>query len=93
MATKDNFNIHITIPRPVGHERNDIYLSIFTRADRGARTYVQTPLNGPKWDEVVRRVTFDLDAKHIIRSIQVKDQPTGCDLGLPFAFRGHQHQY
>eukprot|EP00959_Pyramimonas_sp_CCMP1952_P225437 4714588-Pyramimonas_sp.AAC.1 len=37
-----------------------------TRVDRGARTYVQSPRNGPEWDHVVRQATMDLDDNAII---------------------------
>eukprot|EP00959_Pyramimonas_sp_CCMP1952_P066133 1380733-Pyramimonas_sp.AAC.1 len=31
------------------------HLKIHTRVDKGARTYVQSPKNGPEWDHIARR--------------------------------------
>ena len=65
------------------NDRKEVCIIIFTRADKGLKKFVQTPFKGPTWDDVVRRVTFDLDATKIIQYVQVKDQTTGYDwLGL-----------
>eukprot|EP00959_Pyramimonas_sp_CCMP1952_P341698 7157717-Pyramimonas_sp.AAC.1 len=53
-----------------------VHPSIHTRVDKGARTYVQSPKNGPGWDHVVRRVTMNLDDNTIIQYIKIQDQPT-----------------
>eukprot|EP00959_Pyramimonas_sp_CCMP1952_P023367 491454-Pyramimonas_sp.AAC.1 len=54
-----------------------VHLSIHTRVDKGVRTYVQSPKNGPAWGHVVRRVTMNLDYNVIIQDIKIQDQPTG----------------
>eukprot|EP00959_Pyramimonas_sp_CCMP1952_P280773 5868814-Pyramimonas_sp.AAC.1 len=38
-----------------------VHLSIHTRVDQGARTYVQSPKNGLELDHAVRRGTMNLD--------------------------------
>ena len=61
------------------HNRCMVHLSVHTRVDKQARTYVQPPKNGPSWDHVKRRVTYDLDTKKVIQDLLVQDQPTGYD--------------
>eukprot|EP00959_Pyramimonas_sp_CCMP1952_P362924 7599954-Pyramimonas_sp.AAC.1 len=48
-----------------------VHLSIHTRVDKGARTYVQSSKNGPEWDHVVRRVTMNLGDNTIIQDIEI----------------------
>eukprot|EP00959_Pyramimonas_sp_CCMP1952_P292607 6119815-Pyramimonas_sp.AAC.1 len=60
-----------------------VHLSIHTRVDEGARTYVQSPKNGPEWGHVVRRVTKNLDDNTIIQDIEIQDQPTGHNYNAP----------
>eukprot|EP00959_Pyramimonas_sp_CCMP1952_P021429 451973-Pyramimonas_sp.AAC.1 len=52
-----------------------VHLSIHTRFDKGARTYVQSPKNGPEWGRVVRRVTMNLGDNTIIQDIEIQGQP------------------
>eukprot|EP00959_Pyramimonas_sp_CCMP1952_P394326 8262490-Pyramimonas_sp.AAC.1 len=58
------------------NQTSAVHLSIHTRVDKGVRTYVQSPKNGPDWDHVVRRVSTNLDDNEIIQDIKVQDQPT-----------------
>ena len=57
----------------------DVYLNMHTRIDKNAKAYRTTHKSGPKWDDVVRRVTYDLDRQVVIQDIRVKDQPIGYD--------------
>eukprot|EP00959_Pyramimonas_sp_CCMP1952_P151998 3180069-Pyramimonas_sp.AAC.1 len=59
------------------------HLSIRTRVDKGARTYVQSPKTGPDWDPFVRRVTMTLDGSAIIQDTKIQDQPIGCNHNAP----------
>eukprot|EP00959_Pyramimonas_sp_CCMP1952_P388070 8132363-Pyramimonas_sp.AAC.1 len=58
-------------------------LSVHTRVDKGVRTYVRSPKNGPEWDHFVRRVTMNLDDNAIIQDIQIQDQTTGYNYNAP----------
>eukprot|EP00959_Pyramimonas_sp_CCMP1952_P215229 4503344-Pyramimonas_sp.AAC.1 len=60
-----------------------VHLRAHTRVDKGARTYVQSPKNGPHWDRVARRVTVNPDGATIIQDIKVQDQPIGCNYNAP----------
>eukprot|EP00959_Pyramimonas_sp_CCMP1952_P121043 2530772-Pyramimonas_sp.AAC.1 len=57
---------------------SSVHLSIHTRVDKGVRTFVQYPKNGPEFDHVVRRVTMNLDNNSIIQ-----DQPAGYNYNAP----------
>eukprot|EP00959_Pyramimonas_sp_CCMP1952_P395080 8277749-Pyramimonas_sp.AAC.1 len=48
--------------------------SVHTRVDKGARTYVQSPKNGPGLDHVVRRVTMSLGDNAIMQDMEIQDQ-------------------
>ena len=61
----------------------NVYLNVFTRTDHNVQSYRTTAQNGPKWDTVVRRVTYDLDKQVVVQDIKVKDQPTGYDWHAP----------
>eukprot|EP00959_Pyramimonas_sp_CCMP1952_P453232 9467893-Pyramimonas_sp.AAC.1 len=70
--------------RPIGQidhhkaQRNHTsaaHLSVRARVDKGVRTYVQSPKNGPEWGHAARRVTMNLDDNTIIQDIKVQDQP------------------
>ena len=65
------------------HEKSVVHLSVHTRTDKGVKTYVQSPKNGPQWDHVVRRVTTNLDNNSVIQDINVKDQPIGYNYTAP----------
>eukprot|EP00959_Pyramimonas_sp_CCMP1952_P303933 6360669-Pyramimonas_sp.AAC.1 len=60
-----------------------VHLSIHTRVDKGVRTYVQSPKNGPYWGHIVRRVTMNLDHSVTIQDTKVQDQPTGYNHNAP----------
>ena len=47
--------------KPPRQEKSVVHLSVHTRIDKGVKTYVQSPKNGPQWDHVVRRVTTNLE--------------------------------
>eukprot|EP00959_Pyramimonas_sp_CCMP1952_P295087 6171864-Pyramimonas_sp.AAC.1 len=57
--------------------------SVHTRVDRGARTYVQSPKDGPQWDHAARWVKMNLDDNTSIQDIQVQDQPIGHNYNAP----------
>eukprot|EP00959_Pyramimonas_sp_CCMP1952_P416264 8721393-Pyramimonas_sp.AAC.1 len=59
------------------------HVRIHTRVDRGVRTYVQSPKNGPEWGHVVRRVTMNLGDDAIIQDIEIQGQPAGCNYDAP----------
>jgi hypothetical protein len=48
---------------------------IYKCINRGAKKYVSTPDNGPKWSQVIRRITRDYDTKEILDDIDVRDVP------------------
>eukprot|EP00959_Pyramimonas_sp_CCMP1952_P211362 4423646-Pyramimonas_sp.AAC.1 len=52
-----------------------VHRSIHTRVDKGARTYVQSPKNGPEWYHVAGRVTMNLGGNQIIQDIKIQNQP------------------
>eukprot|EP00959_Pyramimonas_sp_CCMP1952_P406121 8511256-Pyramimonas_sp.AAC.1 len=60
-----------------------VQLSSHTRVYKGARTYVQSPKNGPAWDHVVRLVTTNLDDNAIIQDIGIQDHPIGYNHNAP----------
>eukprot|EP00959_Pyramimonas_sp_CCMP1952_P365147 7646237-Pyramimonas_sp.AAC.1 len=79
MAERRNKTIAIVAARLVDHAnhhqtlRNHIsavHLSAHTRVDKGFRTYVQSPENGPQWDHMVRRVAMNLDDNTIMQDIK-----------------------
>eukprot|EP00959_Pyramimonas_sp_CCMP1952_P261769 5473807-Pyramimonas_sp.AAC.2 len=57
--------------------------SVHTRVDKGVRSYVQPPKNGPDLDHVVRCATMSLDDNTIMQDIKVQDQPIGCNYNAP----------
>eukprot|EP00959_Pyramimonas_sp_CCMP1952_P291569 6098512-Pyramimonas_sp.AAC.1 len=61
-----------------------VHLSPRTRVDKGVRTYVQSPKNGPGGGHVVRRVAMNLGRNSIIQDIKIEDQPTGYIYNAPF---------
>ena len=54
-----------------------------TRVDTKTTTYKKTPRNGPQWDYVIRRITYNLDMQEVIQDLLVQDQPTGYDWPAP----------
>eukprot|EP00959_Pyramimonas_sp_CCMP1952_P470721 9497165-Pyramimonas_sp.AAC.1 len=60
-----------------------IYLNTYTRTDHNMHHYVTTNKRGPKWSDVIRRVTINLDTNTVIQDISVVDQPTGYDWHVP----------
>eukprot|EP00959_Pyramimonas_sp_CCMP1952_P182241 3810286-Pyramimonas_sp.AAC.1 len=60
-----------------------VHLSIHTRVDKGVRTYVRSPKNGPECDHVVRRVTMYLGNNPIIQDIEIQVQPIGYNFNAP----------
>ena len=59
------------------------YLLTYTRTDKNIRNFVTTKPDGPKWSQVIRRITYDLDSQTIIQDITVAEQPTGYDWHAP----------
>eukprot|EP00959_Pyramimonas_sp_CCMP1952_P349946 7332102-Pyramimonas_sp.AAC.1 len=53
-----------------------VHLSVDTRVDKGARTYVQFPKNGLQLDHVARQATMNPDDNTNLKGIQVQDQTT-----------------
>eukprot|EP00959_Pyramimonas_sp_CCMP1952_P170633 3565813-Pyramimonas_sp.AAC.1 len=60
-----------------------VHRSIHSRVDKGVRTCVQSPKNGPEWDHVVRRVAMNLGDNAIIQDIKIQDQPIGYNYNAP----------
>eukprot|EP00959_Pyramimonas_sp_CCMP1952_P331518 6942160-Pyramimonas_sp.AAC.1 len=60
-----------------------VHLSVHSRVDRGARTYVQFPKNGPEWDHAVRRLTMNPGDNAIIQDIKIQGQPFGHNYNAP----------
>eukprot|EP00959_Pyramimonas_sp_CCMP1952_P426243 8927470-Pyramimonas_sp.AAC.1 len=60
-----------------------VHLSIHTPVDKGARTYVRSPKDGPEWGHVVRPVTMNLGYNTITQDIEIQDQPTGRNYNAP----------
>eukprot|EP00959_Pyramimonas_sp_CCMP1952_P430092 9007966-Pyramimonas_sp.AAC.1 len=60
-----------------------VHLNIQTRVDKGVRTYVQSPKNGPEWGHAVRRMTTNLGDNAIIQDIKIQDQPTAYNYNAP----------
>eukprot|EP00959_Pyramimonas_sp_CCMP1952_P014655 310525-Pyramimonas_sp.AAC.1 len=60
-----------------------VHLSIHTQVHKGARTYVQSPKNGPERGHVVRRVAMDLGDDAVIQDIEIQGQPIGYIYNAP----------
>ena len=58
-------------------------LSIYTRTDYNNKCFVTTKAGGPAWDQVVRRVTINLDNNKTIEDQAVKDTCVGYDWHAP----------
>ena len=58
-------------------------IQVYTRSDKGKTVYFTTKDGGPKWQEVVRRVTYDLDKEEIIEDVSVEDQDPNYDWRAP----------
>eukprot|EP00959_Pyramimonas_sp_CCMP1952_P156768 3278609-Pyramimonas_sp.AAC.1 len=65
------------------HGNVPIYLNTYTRTDHNIHHYVTTNKGGPKWCDVLRRVTINLDTNTVIKDIAVADPPTGYDWHAP----------
>eukprot|EP00959_Pyramimonas_sp_CCMP1952_P070356 1469066-Pyramimonas_sp.AAC.1 len=61
------------------HGNVPVYLGTYTRTDHTIHHYVTTKRGRPKWSDVIRRVTINLNTNTIIQDIAVADQPTGYD--------------
>ena len=61
-------------PLPVSKE-----IQQWKRIAKGAKRFRQTSGDGPSWDEVIKRETFDLDSGELIESIDVKQQTDDFD--------------
>eukprot|EP00959_Pyramimonas_sp_CCMP1952_P035153 735990-Pyramimonas_sp.AAC.1 len=60
-----------------------VYLNTYTRTDHNIHHYVTANKGGPKWSDVLRRVTINLDTETVIQDFAVADQPTGYDRHAP----------
>eukprot|EP00959_Pyramimonas_sp_CCMP1952_P439609 9203165-Pyramimonas_sp.AAC.1 len=74
---------HMDLHQTQRKQTRAVHLSSHTRVDKGARTCFQSPMNGPGWDHVVRRVTTNLGDNTIIQDIKIQGQPIGCNYNAP----------
>eukprot|EP00959_Pyramimonas_sp_CCMP1952_P370354 7756398-Pyramimonas_sp.AAC.1 len=65
------------------HGNVSVYLNTYTRTDHNIHHYVTTNKAGPKWSDVIRRVTINLDTNTVVQEIAIADQPTGYDWHAP----------
>ena len=50
---------------------------IYKRTDKSTKKFVAAGSKGPPWEQVIRRITRDLDTKEILEDIDVRGVPNG----------------
>eukprot|EP00959_Pyramimonas_sp_CCMP1952_P245559 5132413-Pyramimonas_sp.AAC.1 len=79
----------IDLHRTRRNHASAVHLSIHTRVDKGARTYVLSPKNGPEWGHVVRRVTTNRGDTTVMQDTQARINISGIIIKRRYRMARH----